>query len=154
MHEYDDLNEFEGEFVPQPAIRAGLDSLPDGVYDFEIVDAELTKAQNGDRICCLGLRNNLGVLVQHTYWLTRQVAINRMGYDFEILGQPIGQPLSETIPAAVRKLPGTKFRGTKSSRFVPGTNGKKDATYHDLSISGRVQAMSKAASKAHEEIAF
>ena len=76
---YDDLDGLLGEeFEPQQAIRPGIDALPDGPYEFEVLDAELTKAQNGDRICTLGLRVNSAAIVQHTYWLNRQIGMNRL----------------------------------------------------------------------------
>ena len=140
---YDDLGEFDGEFSPQPAIRPGLDTLPDGSYEFEVLDAELTRAQNGDRICNLGLRANKSAVVQHTYWLNKQTNINRMGYDFGVLGLEIGAPLNETIPAAVAQLAGIKFKGVKTSRTY------QSKLYHDLHISSRVGG---AAVK--EEVAF
>lgn len=156
--DFSDLNEFAGEFQAQPAIRPDLKSLPDGSYDFEILDAELTRAQNGNRICSMGLRTHTGAVVQHTYWLNQQIAVNRMGYDFGILGIDTSAwaasgELGKEIAKAVKRLPGLKFRGVKSSRFVKGTNGKADATYHDLSVTGRMGG-GKPMPKQQEEFAF
>ena len=128
---YDDLDGYGDDFSPQPAIRPGLETLPDGSYEFEVLDAELTKSQNGNRICNLGLRANGGAVVQHTYWLNNQTKVNRMGYDFGVLGFEVSAPLSQTIPAAVRQLPGVKFRGVKTSRTYEGK------LYHDLHVSVR-----------------
>ena len=131
MNENYDFREFDKEFKPQQGIRPALDTLPDNAYDFEILDAELTRAQNGDAICNLGLKVNGGAVVQHTYWLTRQIGFDRLGYDCGVLGIEVAAPLSRNIPAAVKRLPGLKFKGTKTSR--PG----KDKTYHDLNITMR-----------------
>ena len=131
--DFSDLGGYEEDFAPQPAIRPGIDTLPNGSYDFEILDAELTRAQNNDRICNLGLKAG-GAVVQHTYWLNKQMNVNRMGYDFGVLGFTVEPPLNETIPAAVRSLPGVKFRGVKSSREYQGK------TYHDLHVSVRIGA--------------
>ena len=127
-----DFSSFDDDFAPQPAIRPGLDTLSDGAYDFEILDAELTRAKNGDSICTLGLKASTGQVVQQTYWLNRQANVNRMGYDFGVLGYPVAAPLNESIPAAVAQLPGTKFRGIKSSRTYEGK------LYHDLAVSTRL----------------
>lgn len=126
-----DFSSFDDDFTPQPAIRPDIKMLADGAYDFEVLDAQLTRAQNGDTICELGLKVSGGV-IQHTYWLNKQTNVNRMGYDFGVLGYPVSAPLSESIPAAVAQLPGTKFRGVKSSRTYEGK------LYHDLAVSTRL----------------
>lgn len=145
MADFDtDFSSFDDDFDPQPAIRPGIDTLPDGSYVFEVLDAELTRARNGDSICQLGLQVVGGGVVQQTYWLNKQSAVNRMGYDFGVLGLTVAAPLSETIPAAVAKLPGIKFRGTKTSRTYEGK------LYHDLNVSARVGAKPMPAN----EIAF
>lgn len=138
--EYEDLASFDGNFSPQAQFRPGLDTLADGDYDLTVVDAALDKAK-GDRILRLGLRTQTGMVVERVYWLTTQEAMNRLGADLLALGFPAntwgsgGKTLATELPAAVAKLPGLKFRGTKKARI----SAKDNKTYHELYVCGRIQ---------------
>lgn len=140
--DYSDLDSFGDQFKPQPAFRPGLDALADGDYTFEIVDAALARATNGDRVLNLGVRPNGGATYQYTYWLNKQEAINGLGADLVTLGidaskwgRKDGPLLGKAIPDAVAKLPGIRFAGAK--RQSPSKTNNK--VYHNLYINARVK---------------
>ena len=137
MSVYDDLKSFDHEFVPEHAFRPDISTLSDGDYDFEIVNGDLTKANNGARILNLGVRANGGMVVQRTYWLTDNRGMNELGADLMLLGIDVKKwgsgpgktSIADALPAAVKKLPGLRFRGGK--RTETGKDGK---LYHKLYI--------------------
>lgn len=144
--DFSDLDSLGAEYRPEHAFRPGTDTLANGDYDFEVVDAKLDMVGN-NRVCRVGLKVNAGGrLVEHTYWLNRKEGINAFGAEMATLGFPAHQwgdgpdrvPLSKAIPECVVKLVGVKFRGTKTSR-KDTRPGKQDVVYHDLHVSGRIQ---------------
>lgn len=140
--DFSDFDNYGEQFKPKHAFRAGLDTLSNGDYDFEITDAALDRTTNGTRICRLGLKTSQGRQVESTYWLNKQQEFNKFGADVALLGFPSekwgqpGHPLSKVIPETVAKLQGLKFRATKSSRqdSRPGNT----TMYHELHIACRL----------------
>lgn len=141
--DYSDIDSFEHGWEPARPFRGGLDTLPDGDYDFEIVDGELTRTQNGDRIFQCGLKVH-GNVVQKTWWLKSQENANALcadlcalGLDADKWGAKFKRPLSEELPKAAKSLVGVRFRGKVTTRVSQGK------TYHNLHIGGRImgQAM-------------
>lgn len=139
---FDDLDSFGAGYQPQAGFRPGADTLADGDYDCEIVDAALDFIK-GDRVLRLGLRTSIGRVVEYLYWLNRQEAVNRLGADLCVLGfdadrwgSANNRPLSVELPKAVAKLKGVRFRATKSSRQGSGLNAAR--TFHDLYINCRL----------------
>jgi len=123
-----DLDSFGGSYEAKGAFRPNIDSLANADYDFEIVDAKLDRI-NTDRILRIGLRTSAGKVVEWTHWLNRQEGVNRLGAELVVLGFDAdrwgpqhNRPLSVELPKAVLKLPGRKFRATKTSRNGSGQN--------------------------------
>jgi hypothetical protein len=140
---FDDLNQWGKEFVPERSFDPDFDCLANGDYDFQILEAELTKASNDDRVLNLALQPSNGPRVRYTYWLNKQEAINSLGADLAILGfdsdrwgKQGGPSLAQALPAAVARLSGIKFRGHKSSR--EGTGQYKGRVFHSLQIVSRI----------------
>lgn len=138
VEDFSDLDSFEGSWAPARMFRPGIDTLPDGDYEFAVVDGELGRAQNGDRIFKLGLQVN-GNVVEKTWWLKTQEGANALcadlcalGLDADRWGPKHNRPLSQELPKAPAKLAGVRFRGKITTRT---SNGK---TYHNLHIGGKV----------------
>src|SRR5262245_15623629 len=107
---YDDLDNLGGEYQPRRGFALGIDTLPNGDYDFEIESAALDKI-NVDRVVRINLKTNLGKTVEWLHWLNKQEGVNRLGADLCVLGFDAdkwgtaqGRPLSAEIPKAVQKL--------------------------------------------------
>jgi hypothetical protein len=144
--DYSDLASFDGDYKAENTFRPDLDTLPDGDYDFEILDADLTRAtgkQAGVRILTLVLRPNGGATVRHTYWLRDQEQMNRLGADLVVLGfdadkwgKAGGKSIAQALPEAVARLKSVRFRGRKATREGTGNHaGKK---FHDLHVGARI----------------
>lgn len=145
-----ELRALDGQQIPTPEVRqrAGLDSLPDGNYDFEIRSGELKRIDNGsilfefqvkilggahDGFCC-----GLGAL-----WIKNQDGtfdtekIGRLMADFVTLGFDADQwtgsrTFSKEVGKVIARLPGIKAKGKKVSK--PG----KTRTFHNLYINARL----------------
>lgn len=146
MSENDDLSDlssFDSDFRPVQAVTPGIEALPDAIYDFEIVRADLSRAQNGSRIIEMHVRPNGGSTVQKTYWLNKQNGMNAFGADALTLGidsskwgEGAGKvSLVKALPAALAKMKGMRFRGTKASRV-----DKEQKTWHELHIGSPIAA--------------
>jgi hypothetical protein len=142
-NDFADLDSFGGEYKPQAAFRPNLETLPNGEYDCEVVEATLDKINN-DRIIRVALRVGPGRVVEHLYWLNKQEGINRLGaelcvlgFDADRWGPAYNRPLSVELPKVVAKLKGMKFRAAKTSR-KDNRPGYQDRVYHDLHISCRL----------------
>lgn len=115
---YADLERYDNDFVPQAAFRPSLDTIPDGDYSFEIIDAIPDRTKNSkDPILRVGLRVDGGIIVERGYLFTSQEGVNRFGADLCTLGIPVDQksPFSKQLQTAVPKLKGVKFRARKST---------------------------------------
>lgn len=138
---YDDLDQFGNEANPEAAFRPTLETLANGEYDFEIVDAVLTHV-NQKRVCRVGLKIlSLNRVVEHTYWIGTLHGMNgflaelkTLQFDAHRWGSREGQiPLSTVLPEVMTKLPGLKIHAVKTSNT--GSDGK---VYPRLSITGRL----------------
>ena len=146
MSEYHDLEQFDGEFVPQqnPNFQPGLDTIADGSYDWTILHASLDLTpRTQDRLLRLELKcEQTTQVVQHTYFLTGVDRVNMLGGDLATLGFEVGtwtaehgKKFSQELPKAVAELPGIRFKGTKKAN-----PGKNDPTkvYHNLYVNSRI----------------
>lgn len=140
---YEDLAWFDQEYKPEASkFRPGLETLPDGPYDFEVTDAELKKsARQQMRILELGLKVNGGAVIQHAYFLDTQDQMNRLGADLCVLGIPAdkwgkagGVSVAVGLPQAVKQLPGIRFRGSKDHNTTEARDGGQPKTFHNLRV--------------------
>lgn len=130
------LDGYAGEFSPQsPSQLPLLDNIPDGDYDCTIVSAVLTETQKqGKDIVKIEVQfDAINKIAEKVYFLGSVENVNRMAGDFGTLGFEVAKwgkeiKLSDAIPAAVAKLPGYRFKGTKKAN---ASNGK---IYHNLYI--------------------
>lgn len=137
---------FNDDARPEQPLRASIESLSDGDYDFTIIDANF--AQVGHRnILRLGLRSSQGSVVEWLHWLHQQSGINSLLADLLLLGFPADQwgappkiPLSQAFPKVEKALPGISFRARKTTRqgraSIPGAT---PPTYHNLYIAYRLK---------------
>jgi hypothetical protein len=117
--DFSDLASFDASYRPESPIRAGIDTLSDGDYDFEVRKAELTRtAKTNDRILRIELLAG-GRCVEWVHFLSTQSSMNQLGADLCVLGfdadrwgQP-GRSVAVELPKAVAQLPGRRFRATK-----------------------------------------
>jgi len=140
--DYSCLDAFEQNFVPQQTgFRPGLDALPNGAYDMEITDARCDYIKS-DAVLRLGVRPIGGATVERLYWLTTQDNLNGLGADLCVLGfdadkwKARGHKLSMMLPPVLAKLPGIRFKATKTSRA--GTGAYTGKVYHDLCVVTRL----------------
>ncbi len=139
---YDDLDSFATDYKPEQQRRPDLDGLPDGDYDFEVLDAILDRTTKGTRILKVGIQPQNGLAVNHTYWLDQQDKLNGLAADLCLLGFDAHKwgtqerPLSQELPKAVSKLPGIRFRAAKRSNL--GTGQHAGRTFHNLYICSRI----------------
>lgn len=119
----DELSRYEEGFDPTPARDPGLECLDNGMYEFLVLFAELTKtSQKGQPIAKVRLRvtsaHLLGAEVVHAYVLTSQTGFNALGADLAALGlrQPQGLPFHPAIPGLLAELRGKRFRARKDAQ--------------------------------------
>src|SRR5262245_37798403 len=147
MADYDDdfpeLESFDDGFRIEPrkdTIRPGLDSLPDGYYEFLILDAARKRAQGKSQaaLVAIGLRVVGGAFdgrtVQWDRWLTSEEGVRILGTDLFQLGldadkwnKAEGRPFSAELRQQLPRLVGVKFTGKKVT---------KDGQYANLWIQG------------------
>lgn len=137
-----ELERYNEGYRPEQGIRPSLESIPDGDYTFDIMDAELIRSMKAkDPVLRLGLRVDGGAIVERGYPLTSQEMCNRLGADLVALGfSEFDGPkdFSKKVGAAIPKLKGVRFRARKH------TDRKGDKVYTNLFILGRVAAGQKA----------
>ena len=123
----EELSRFDDEFHPRAGRKPGIDSLPDGSYDLEIVEAELARTQE-QRLAILrqGLRvlsgPHAGMVVENVYFLETQENRDFLGADLGTLGFDVhewraarGRGFSQELPRAVEAMRGRRFRGKKET---------------------------------------
>lgn len=130
--------------IARREVFSRLDTLPDGDYDFEILDAAMDRSFRDQ---ALMLRVLLKVLngpcqdleVEHVYWFKskRNVeflggALCTLGFDADRWTAVHRRKFSAELPRAVEKLPGIRFRGTKK------TNKDNGTSFHNLYINARL----------------
>lgn len=140
------LGRFDELFNPDTSRRASIETLPDGDYDFQIVESrfDLTPKEK-DLILRVGLKVlgglQAGSVVERAYWLTTEQPINILGTDLCMLGfdadqwKPAnGRSFKKELKATVEdgRLVGLRFRGQKKTKV----DGAK--TYHNLYINARL----------------
>jgi len=150
MNGYDDLDGFGDQYAPEATgFLPNLEALADGTYDFTILAADVgwsnRRLNCGDRLIRIEiLAEQVGLRVEHTYWLTRQEGFNQFGFDCAILGLPSATwgkqvKLSQAIPEACRSIRGRRFKGSKTHNVGTkvGSDGKVK-TYHNLFVNARL----------------
>lgn len=139
----DDLiNNFGEEFDPTSNRKLQLESLQDGEYTVQVVDANLDRIQSTGAAV---LRWTLKVLegpscqnslVEKVNFFASQAGVNALGADLQILGinckewKEKGIPLGRGIVESLPKLIGVVFVGRKRTS-TNQTNGK---VYHNLNV--------------------
>jgi hypothetical protein len=157
---FEDLTQYDETFDPTAVgqRRPGLDSIPDGTYDWTILTAkrEMTSRTN-ERILRLELRNETtGQVVDLHYYFRTQQAVNRLGQDLATLGFDVAnwtvandRPVHVELPRAVADLPGRRFVGKKVTR--PNKKAP-DKPYHNLDIAKPLDRATVAAGSNGSEI--
>lgn len=141
---FDEVSRFDNDFRPQPARRPDVSILPDGDFDFEIVDAAPERVgKNRDAALRLGLKvlsgPAAGNVVDHLWWLTSQDNIDRLGSDLNTLGLDADQwkaparPFSRELQNALPRLRGLRFRGRKQKNESGGK------VYQNLYVQGLIK---------------
>lgn len=143
--QFPELAAFERDFNPSSGGRKpGLDTLPDGDHDFEILSAELTRTEKtNEAIFRMELRVLGGGVVEHVYFFRTQMNVDILGGDLCTLGfdadqwKPPQRPLARELANVAPRLRGVRFRGKKV------TNPKKDdpnKKYANLYVNQRLAA--------------
>ena len=135
----EELSRFNNDFTPTIGQKPGLDSLPDGVYVFEITSAELTRtAKTGEAILRLDLMVAegpcVGTPLEVPYFFRSQQAVNRLGGDLLMMGYDTqnwrgDRPFNAELAKVVEGMSGKCFKAMK--RAEVGNDGK---TYQRLNI--------------------
>ena len=123
MTGYDELAAFDNDFNPSVGgQRPGIETLPDGDYDFEVTSAELTRTEKSNELILrVGLRVG-GKVVEHAYFFRTQTGVDILGGDLCTLGfdsdqwKPPHRPFSRELVAAVPRMVGLRFRGRKVTK--------------------------------------
>lgn len=137
---FDDLDQFNENFVPRPPILPGIEALLNGPYRFT-VEAVNCEEHAGQKMLKCELKVHTGIVIEKVWWLTSQNNVNRFGADMAALGFDSKlwgtrtQPLSQAIPKTADALLGIVFAAQKTQR-----TDKEGKTYHDLIVGGRVGA--------------
>src|SRR5262249_51756617 len=116
---------------------------PDGAGEFEILAAELTETpRQHQTIARLQIRALTGMAAgkefERVTFFNRQESVNYLGGEMMALGidsrcwSDKGRPLSQHIRETFAKLPGMRFKGSKTTTT---NNGQ---TYHNLYINSLV----------------
>ena len=139
----DDLiNNFGDDFDPTSNRKLQLESLQDGEYVVQVVDANLDRIQStGAAVLRWTLKILEGAscqnaLVEKVNFFASQAGVNALGADLQILGinckawKDQGIPLGRGIVESLPKLIGVVFVGRKRTS-TNQTNGK---VYHNLNV--------------------
>lgn len=135
------MSRFDDQYRPDPGIRPGTEILADGNYAFEVLSADLGKANDGSPLLNVWMRAlegpSAGVMVDHAYWLNKREGCNRLGYDLVVLGfsefEAGRSRFSDALRNALPRLRGMRFKARKVTEV--GRDGK---TYHKLQLAGRI----------------
>jgi hypothetical protein len=124
--QFDSMND---RFEAKHLFRDRVETLPDGSYDIDIIDASDGDIK-GAPVFRLGLQCNGGMVVEHIYWVESDDAVNAFGADMKVLGMPAERwgntiPLSKALPEALKACVGMRFRGMKSTDKGTGKNEGK-----------------------------
>ena len=152
----DDLiNGFSEEFDPTSNRKLNLESLSDGEYTLQVIDANLDRVQSTGAAVLRWILKVIdgascqGAMVEKVNFFSSQAGVNALGADLSMLGvnckewKAKGIPLGRGIVEALPSLRGVVFVGRKRTS-VNQTSGK---TYHNLNV----LSVKKAASSTTEE---
>jgi hypothetical protein len=152
----DDLIDgFAQEFDPTSNRKLNLESLSDGEYTLQVIDATLDRVQStGAAVLRWTLKvmdgaSCQGAMVEKVNFFSSQAGVNALGADLSMLGvdckswKANGIPLGRGIVDALPTLRGVVFVGRKRTS-VNQSSGK---TYHNLNV----LSVKKAASAADDE---
>ena len=136
------LNNFGDDFDPTSNRKLQLESLQDGEYTVQVMDANLDRIQStGAAVLRWTLKILEGAscqnaLVEKVNFFASQAGVNALGADLQILGinckawKDQGIPLGRGIVESLPKLIGVVFVGRKRTS-TNQTNGK---VYHNLNV--------------------
>jgi hypothetical protein len=144
--EFEDIDNLAGSYAPKRTFLPGPEVLPEGLYDFEITSANLTKGGNPpETIFRLGVKvlsgGHRGVELERPTWFRRQESLDYLGGDLCTLGLDAdlwgkrGKPWSQELRDACPKLPGIRFSGQIRSGGGEDKNGQP---YKNLNILARI----------------
>jgi hypothetical protein len=141
----EDIFRFDGDFHADAGIRPGVEAMPVGAYDLEVLDCDLTRAKTTalDPILEIQVRvlagptpQQAGFAYSWTHWLVRQEDVNRLGGALCTLGfaaevnAPTG--FSRALPDILTRLPGLRFRARKTERRGDSK------VFHNLVVDGLI----------------
>jgi hypothetical protein len=144
------LKEFDRGFKPAEggANRPGLDGLEDGIYECEILGAELIETPNtGQLILKWDIRvlsgKHAGYRCERPTFLESQMNIDYCGADFKTLGFDVDNwgTFSDEIEEAIPRLTGLKFRGKKVTK----------GQYHNLYINELISGSGSSRPKTQQQ---
>ncbi len=142
-----ELARWDNEYTPDAGQRPGVNSLPVGDYEMEVVYAGFDRTpQSRDLILRAHLRvlagAAVGMIVEHTYFFDTQKKVDRLGADLCALGFDADQwtakhrrKFSAELLKALPRLRGVRFRARRTAD--PGKDGK---VWHNLHVNGRLTA--------------
>jgi hypothetical protein len=143
MNERDieELKRFDQGFTAENPFRRNVDSLPNGTYQCEIVDASLDRTENSQELIFrMLLRINGGGLFEWPHWPKDLAAANRIGAVMVDLGFgkffPPGR-FSTGIISVLSRLRGLKFQAHKTTRLKDRNQPQGDV-YHDFIVLGLI----------------
>ena len=142
---FDEIGRFDGEYTPEDVQRPGLDSLPDGTYEFQVSQVALARTPKSNEPilrCALKVLSgaSAGSTVEKAWFFKTQKNINQLGADLCSLGFDADswhgkRPFSQELKKALPKLKGMRFRARKLTE-----KGGDDKVYQNLYISGPLAA--------------
>jgi hypothetical protein len=143
-----DLAQYDQAFEPKYAYHDRLDKLPEGVYQFEILEAGYREVNINKPLVFIVVRVNggeyNGMAYEHAWFISSQRGANACGADLRRLGLDThqwtvanGRPFSVEIQRRPPELVGVCFRGV-TSRDVDKNDAAK--SYPRLTISNATRA--------------
>jgi hypothetical protein len=144
-----DIDRWNDNYKPSFGFPAGMEVLPDGMYDFEIKTAAIERTNDGEAVMRIGLQvSNPGpqqnVTCSNTYWFKTQDNVDILGGDLCTLGFDAdkwtaanGRQFSKELASALPRMVGLRIRGQKLTR--PNKNNPA-SPYHNLRINARLAA--------------
>lgn len=150
-----ELAAFDDAFNPRSGQLPGLDALPDGLYQFQIMHVDLARTQkNNQTILRWGLKvldgAMTGTVVEKVNFFTSQQNVDILGSELCSLGidadmwKPPTRTFSKELPKALPRLGGIRFVATKEAK----KDGEK--TYHNLRIKTLLPKMTSTAPAAQQ----
>jgi hypothetical protein len=143
--EFEDIDNLARDYAPKRTFLPGPEVLPEGLYDFEITSAQLTKSGTPpETIFRLELRvlsgSHRGAALERPTWFRRQESLDYLGGDLCTLGLDAdlwgkrGKPWSQELRDACPKLVGVRFAGQRRD----SGEDRNGNPYKNLNILARI----------------